>query len=102
MIDRADTPDAIRKQATDWFALRDETVRNPITRQRFEQWRDADPRHATAYAELAAMWESRAFEQALKNLASELELPPAPQAPTHRKTRFMAAAAAVLITLGIG
>ncbi|MCS4309758.1 transmembrane sensor [Pseudomonas sp. BIGb0381] len=102
MIDRADIPDAIRKQATDWFAQRDETVRNPITRQRFEQWRDADPRHATAYAELTAMWESRAFEQALKNLAGDLELPPAPQAATHRKTRFVAAAAAVLITLGIG
>lgn len=102
MIDRPDIPDAVREQAADWFALRDETARNLITRQRFEQWRTADPRHASAYAELDTMWENRAFEQALKDLVVGLELPPPPLIAKPPRMRLTAAAAAVLLALGIG
>jgi transmembrane sensor len=101
MIDHLDTPDTVREQAADWFAQRDEMARNLITRQRFEQWRAADPRHANAYAELETMWGNRAFEQALKDLAVDLELPPAPLTAKLPRMRLMAAAA-VLLALGIG
>ena len=102
MIDRPVIPDAVREQAADWFALRDESARNLITRQRFEQWRAADPLHATAYAEVETLWENRAFEQALKDLAVDLELPPSPVTTKPPKTRFVAAAATLLLALGIG
>ena len=102
MIDHPDTPDTVREQAADWFAQRDEMARNLITRQRFEQWRATDPRHASAYAELETMWENRAFEQALKDLAVDLELPPPPLTAKPPRMRLMAAAAAVLLALGVG
>lgn len=102
MIDHPDTPDTVREQAADWFAQRDEMARNLITRQRFEQWRATDPRHASAYAELETMWENRAFEQALKDLAVDLELPPVPLTAKPPRMRLMAAAAAVLLALGVG
>ncbi len=68
----------------------------------FEQWRAADPLHATAYAEVETLWENRAFEQALKDLAVDLELPPSPVTTKPPKTRFVAAAATLLLALGIG
>ncbi|VVN55594.1 hypothetical protein PS687_02066 [Pseudomonas fluorescens] len=102
MIDHPDTSDTVREQAADWFAQRDEMARNLITRQRFEQWRATDPRHASAYAELETMWENRAFEQALKDLAVDLELPPPPLTAKPPRMRLMAAAAAVLLALGVG
>ncbi|MBE8590090.1 FecR domain-containing protein [Pseudomonas sp. MAFF 301449] len=102
MIDHPDTPDTVREQAADWFAQRDEMAHSLITRQRFEQWRATDPRHASAYAELETMWENRAFEQALKDLAVDLELPPPPLTAKPPRMRLMAAAAAVLLALGVG
>lgn len=96
--------DAAREQASDWFAQREAVAGNPLLRQRFEQWRNADPRHAAAYEALQALWESTSFEQALEHLALDLELPPAPL-PVRRKPatgRWLAAAAALLLMLGAG
>lgn len=49
--------DEIRAQAHYWRTLRDEGLSQEDQR-RFEQWRDADPRHAEAYAEARVFWEA--------------------------------------------
>ncbi|MEM9086892.1 MAG: FecR domain-containing protein [Pseudomonadota bacterium] len=49
--------DEIRAQAHHWRTLRDEGLSQEDQR-RFEQWRDADPRHAEAYAEARVFWEA--------------------------------------------
>ena len=96
--------DAIREQAARWFVQRDAIAQHLITGQRFARWRDADPRHAAAYAQLEALWQARSFHTALQNLAVDLALPPAPSPASawRRKTRLVASAAALLIALGIG
>ncbi|MCF4979273.1 FecR family protein [Pseudomonas gessardii] len=96
--------DAAREQATRWFTQRDEIARNPTTGQRFARWRDADPQHAAAYAHLETLWEAQSFQQALQNLAVDLELPPAPSSASkwRSKTRLFASAAVLLVALGAG
>ena len=49
------TSDRIEREASDWFAR----LRGPDgedQRDAFEQWRDADPRHAEAYVEYEKLW----------------------------------------------
>ena len=94
--------DTAKAQAADWFARREEVADNLLTARRFAQWRDADPQHATAYAQLEAMWNTRAFEQALQNLAIDLPLPPVPVKVSRPSTRRLAYAAALLVALGVG
>lgn len=48
-----DAPDAIAAQAAAWLARLDT---GGADREAFEQWRDADPRHAVAFAKAAALW----------------------------------------------
>lgn len=96
--------DTAREQAAAWFARREEIAGNLVTARRFSQWRDADPQHATAYAHLETLWNTRSFEQALQNLAVDLQLPPAP-APVRtarNPRRRFAYAAALLVALGAG
>lgn len=103
MTERA-TPPAAREQASAWFTQREAIAGNPLLRQRFEQWRNADPQHGAAYAELETLWNARAFEQALQALAVDLELPPAPARNARRSItrRVFATAAALLLMFGVG
>lgn len=93
-----------QEQASDWFSQRQALEHDPCLRQRFEQWRNVDPEHANAYQAMENLWNDRAFEQALQDLASDLELPPAVVArPRRRATqRYLAVAAALLLMLGGG
>ncbi|MFJ7884553.1 FecR family protein [Pseudomonas sp. NPDC096917] len=92
----------VQRQATDWFARREEMAQQPALRQRFEQWQQASPEHAAAYQTLETLWQSHAFEQALRSL--DLDLPAAPARPvrTERKTWRVATAAMVLMMLTSG
>ncbi|WP_259744587.1 DUF4880 domain-containing protein, partial [Pseudomonas protegens] len=81
------TGDAVREQASDWFTQREAMTHNVLLRQRFEQWRNADPQHAEAYRALENLWNASAFEQALEHLALDLELPAAPAPATPRRKR---------------
>ncbi|MCK9815037.1 DUF4880 domain-containing protein [Pseudomonas sp. MAFF 302046] len=96
--------DAAREQASDWFTQREAMTHNVLLRQRFEQWRSADPQHAEAFRALENLWNASAFEQALEHLALDLELPAAsaPARRQRRPQRWLAAAAALLVMLGAG
>src|SRR5476651_1441502 len=91
-----------RMQATQWFSQRDEVAGDPLLDARFKQWRDADPEHACAYQALEDLWRNSAFEQALKNIEVDLDIPPAPRWHKRRPVRRLAAAAALLLMLGAG
>ncbi|PJY97241.1 MULTISPECIES: FecR family protein [Pseudomonas] len=96
--------ESAREQASYWFAHRAQIASDQATRQRFEQWRGADAEHDAAYAELEALWNNRAFEQALQSLEVDLGLPPAPVQRSWRRPmrQYLATAAAVLLMLGAG
>lgn len=93
-----DSREAARQQATDWFARRDEVAGNPVLRHQFEQWRNASNAHAQAYQALETMWNDLAFEQALRNLETGLDIPERPPAK-RRRSRLFAVAASLLIML---
>lgn len=75
--------------------------------QAFEAWRDADPRHAAAFAQVAARWRRTADPRltVLLDHPSEAAAEPAPEsaqvAPRMFSRRAVAASVAVA-TLGIG
>jgi len=80
-----------QQQAADWFAqLRSET--DAETRAAFAQWRDADPAHAAAYAQVEALWGDADLTAAL------FAGPPAVQ--RHPWLRRIAAAALIALSLG--
>ncbi|WP_054893551.1 FecR domain-containing protein [Pseudomonas sp. NBRC 111143] len=99
------TPDAAaREQASAWFTQRQAFAQNPALRQRFEQWRDADPQHAAAYDALQALWDADAFKHALQHLEADLHLPAMPANRPKRpdRTPLYASAAALLLMLVAG
>ena len=87
----------VQRQATDWFAQREEMARQPALRQRFEQWRMANPEHRAAYQTLENLWQSHAFEQALRSLDVDLDLPVAPPHKPRKAWAFATAAMLLLI-----
>lgn len=91
----------VQRQATDWFAQREEMAQQPALRERFEHWRTANPEHAAAYQTLETLWQSQAFEQALRDLEMGLNLPDAATraTPQPRKAWFFATAAMLLLML---
>lgn len=105
MTDSFDAPvvpsEHVQRQAADWFAQREEMAQQPALRQRFEQWRTANPEHAAAYQTLETLWQSQAFEQALRSIATDVELPQAVARPPHkpRKAWFVATAAMLLLMI---
>lgn len=48
-----DAPDSVAAQAAAWLARLDTGVADEVE---FERWRSADPRHAVAFAKVAALW----------------------------------------------
>lgn len=49
-------PTAIDDAAQDWFLLLRSSAADDAMRRRFQAWFEADPRHAAAYREVAALW----------------------------------------------
>jgi len=85
--------DALHQEAADWFArLRAET--DAETHAAFARWRDADPAHAAAYAQIEALWRD-------PDLTAALFAGPVKIATLWARWLHRAAAAAILL-LGVG
>jgi transmembrane sensor len=106
--------------AGEWLARLDKADPSPRELAAFERWKSAEPRHAAAYARLAATWQALDRVQAIRPSADEPvdddylntgrqhapsgRQPPLPQsAPSHRlwhRPRFLfPLAASVLVAL---
>lgn len=83
--------DQLRDEAADWLAGMDTGMAN---RDDFEAWRDSDPRHAAAFAQVAhSMMTVDRVKPALK------ENPPQSSSPSRRRL-FVAAAALAVTAVG--
>lgn len=88
--------DSPTEQALAWFARLRAPMATPADRAAFAVWRDADPAHAAAYAEVETLWASPELAAAVTR-----------HAPAHRRrqgwTRTAAAcAAALLLAVALG
>lgn len=70
--------DRIDVEASDWLVMIEETALPPHRQREFDAWRAADPRHATTYAEMRAIWDEI---PALTGLAHLAPMAPAPLTP---------------------
>jgi transmembrane sensor len=84
-------------QAAAWLAALDSGTADP---QAFAAWRDADPRHAVAFAQVAATWESLGNARAIAPVGVDIA-PPRP-APAVSRRHLLQAAASVAVVAGIG
>ena len=55
-----DSSDLASQAAADWFARVRSGGMTPAQQAEFEAWREADPTHAAAYAEMEAVWQATA------------------------------------------
>lgn len=91
-----DAPDTVAAQAASWLARLDT---GGADREAFERWRDADPRHAVAFAKAAALWSDLArVGRALDHPAPVL----APRPRLSRRRLLEAAGIGAFAVLGGG
>lgn len=102
--DAAAAGSGLREQAADWLISLD---CGTADEQAFERWRSADPRHAAAFAQVAATWR-RTADPRLATLTGQPEDPapaaepdPQPVAPRAVSRRALAGGA-VAAMLGVG
>jgi len=82
--------------AADWLAALDS---GSVSREAFEAWRNADPCHALAFAEVSARWQQLGQ---LPNLAIPTVRAEPPQAAQPDRRQFLARAASVAALLATG
>ena len=70
---RKDVDDAVLDEATKWFSLLQGGAATEEDRRRFEEWRNADPRHAAIYKETLETWKDVGELDDLRELASDPE-----------------------------
>ena len=94
---------SIRSQAADWLAQMQNPDATPETQDAFEQWRNADIRHALAFEQCRSLW---LMTQELKNDADiqrELDSARARKKSNARNNRwYMFAAAATFLVISVG
>lgn len=92
-----DLPETCEEQALAWFTRSLDAPLPDDQQQVFLAWLDASPEHADAYARVENLWQADSFEQALRDLESDL-------APTRRPRtrRWTGWATAAAITLALG
>lgn len=95
---------SIRAQAADWLAQMQNPEATPDTQYAFEQWLNADLRHALAFEQCRSLWQ---MTQALKNdtdIQQELNASRASKKSSmhHNKRWFLFAAAATFLAIGLG
>lgn len=87
--------DPVMAEATRWFVTLHEAPSHREVQPAFEAWRDADPRHAAAYARLQRLWGASGHLPALAR--------PAPSLDRRALLRNVAGAgAAVAVVAGTG
>lgn len=100
--------EAIADQAAEWLVRFDAGRGDP---EAFQQWRDADPRHAAVFAQIAATWQ-KTTELRTGNVDPEAEVaPPEEPAPAlsagpgpwlSRRSAMTALAGAAVVATGAG
>lgn len=94
---------SIRAQAADWLAQMQNPEATPDTRDAFEQWRNADIRHALAFEQCRSLW---LMTQELKNDAGiQRELDSArarKKSRAHNNRWYLFAAAATFLVISVG
>lgn len=97
--------DPVVDAALDWFTGLRNVEPDDFTRQQFETWLKADPRHLREFRALEEMWGAKPFVSAVASLnalqpeAPRLQQYP-PSVPSRWMPRALAAAAIVFVTLG--
>lgn len=96
-MDATEKPSLI-KQAAAWLAALDTGTADPRC---FEAWRDADPRHAAAFAQVAATWKKLDDARSLATSEPSPEVVHANRAPALTRRRVLqAASVAAAVALG--
>ena len=90
-------PETCEEQALAWFTRSLDAPLSEDQQQAFLAWLDASPEHAEAYARVENLWQADSFEQALRDLESDLTPTRRPQA---RRWTGWATAAAITLALG--
>lgn len=94
---------SIRTQAADWLAQMQNPDATPDTQDAFEQWRNADIRHALAFEQCRSLW---LMTQELKNDADiQRELDSArarKKSRAHNSRWYLFAAAATFLVISVG
>ncbi len=94
---------SIRSQAADWLAQMQNPDATPETQDAFEQWRNADIRHALAFEQCRSLW---LMTQELKNdvdIQRELDSARARKKSSARNNRwYLFAAAATFLIISVG
>ena len=110
---------ACEEQALVWFTRGLDAPLSADQQRQLQDWLDARPEHAEAYARVQNLWQADSFEQALRDLETDLAAPPSPvpvpvpvpvgasslakaRKAGPEKNRWLpwATAAAILLTLG--
>ncbi len=101
----ASIPPSIRTAAADWFARLRNADQAPGTRQEFERWFRADPRHKLAFEQCRALWSMTSSLAQDSELGAELAQARAriatPNRPTERPWWHYPSRAAALLMLGL-
>jgi transmembrane sensor len=90
-----DAPDVIAAEAASWLARLDT---GGADQEAFNRWRDADPRHAVAFAKAAALWSDLA--RAGRALGQDAPVPAAKRGPSRRGLLEAAGVGAVAVLGG--
>ena len=85
--------DALHAQAADWLAAMDT---GEASRDEFEKWREADPRHAAAFAQVASSL------MTMDRLKPDLKARVAPVRVTSRRVFVLAGAGAFVAAAAVG
>ena len=102
---------ACEEQALVWFTRSLDAPLSADQQRRLQDWLDARPEHAEAWARVHDLWQADSFEQALRELESNLATTPHPVGTSSlakarktgpAKSRWLpwATAATILLTLG--
>lgn len=94
------TKGMLRHEAATWLA-RLQSGADPDVGRKFEQWRNADPRHAEAFDRVRRSYEQAGLLRHSPMVASR-EHEPASAKPTWQQRPALAAAAAVIVLIPIG
>jgi transmembrane sensor len=93
--------DEIEREASRWLAARDAGATTPAQVAEFERWLDADIRHRVAWLRLDAAWRRTDRLQELRPLDRDVD-PDLLKTRTLRRSGPLAAAAALLLAIGVG